>query len=244
MINPGGPGNSGIDYTVAVYDRLPAELKARFDVVSFDPRGVGRSGNAVCWDREEYDAAFASTQVDGRDRDRFPETVARARRLVAACVRESGRLLPYIGSGYVARDMDLLRAAVGDEKLSFIGLSYGTFLGTVYADLFPHRVRALVLDGVLDAGTHALNPYEEDRRQSAALDGALTRFLAWCSANPAACGFGGGDAEGALDRLVTELDEHPRTVETPEGVGTTNAAWLLFTVSIALTIAWNAWGSR
>ena len=148
---------------------------------------------------------------------------------------------PYVGTGYVARDLDLLRAAVGDRKLTFLGLSYGTFLGTVYADLFPHRVRALVLDGVLDAGSHALNPYEEDRRQSAALDGALTRFLAWCSGDPAGCGFGGGDAAGALDRLVTELDEHPRTVETAEGPGTTNAAWLLFTVSLALNGGRPAW---
>jgi pimeloyl-ACP methyl ester carboxylesterase len=241
VLNPGGPGGSGIDYTAAVYDRLPAELRSRFDIVSFDPRGVARSSGIECWDRAQYDAAFASTQVDGPDRDRFGETVTRARRLVQACVREAGRLLPYVGTGYVARDLDLLRQAVGDQKLTFLGLSYGTFLGTVYADLFPHRVRALVLDGVLDAGTHARKPYEEDRRQSAALDGALDRFLAWCSANPAACGFGAGDAAGALDRLVRELDDNPRTVPTAEGPGTTNAAWLLFTVSLALNGGRPAW---
>ena len=130
VLNPGGPGGSGVDFTAAVYDRLPAELRSRFDVVSFDPRGVARSGGIECWDRAEYDAAFASTQVDGPDRDRFGETVSRARRLVHACVRNAGRLLPYIGTGYVARDLDLLRAALGDRKLTYLGLSYGTFLGT------------------------------------------------------------------------------------------------------------------
>ncbi len=237
VINPGGPGGSGIDYTAAVYDRLPAELRARFDVVSFDPRGVGRSRQLECWSREQYETAFTSTQIDGPDRDRFPETVWRARRLVDACVRNAGALLPYVGTGYVARDMDLLRAALGERRLSYIGLSYGTFLGAVYSDLFPHRVRAFVLDGVIDPGSHALNPYEEDLRQSAALDGALTRFLAWCSADAAACGFGGGDAAGALDRLITELDDHPRVVPG----GTTGAAWLMFTVSLALNGGRRAW---
>ena len=241
FINPGGPGGDGIDYVVRTYDRLPQVLKDRFDVVGFDPRGTDRSAPVSCFTREEYDAAFRATRLYGPERTGFDEARARARQLVRACVQRSGDLLPYIGTEYVARDLDLLRAAVGDPKLSYLGLSYGSYLGTVYANLFPHRVRALALDGALDPVAFGRRVYVEDRRQNVALRRSLDRFLSWCATNAAECGFGNGDPAGALDRLLADLDANPRTVQTPEGPGTINATTFLIRANFALTEGRRIW---
>jgi pimeloyl-ACP methyl ester carboxylesterase len=242
FMNPGGPGGSGVDLAVGIMPELPQELRDRFDIVGFDPRGVARSDEVMCWNREEYDAAFAATQVLV-GLPSLEEALGRARSFIDACVQRSGDLLPYIGTEYVARDMDLLRAAVGDDELTYFGFSFGTFIGTVYANLFPERVRALALDGAYNPVTYARRPYAYDRGQFVALERSLDHFLAWCSANPEPCGFGNGDAEGAFDQLIAELDANPVTVETPEGPGTVNAATVLYEVSFTMNGGQAAWPS-
>lgn len=134
VLNPGGPGGSGLDLTWSYASLFPAALTDAFDLVGFDPRGVGRS-----------------TAVDCGDLDRSYTVVERD------CIDNSGDLLPYVGTANAARDMEQLRKALGDEKLTYLGFSYGTALGAVYADLFPGSVRALVLDGSVDPAAGQYN---------------------------------------------------------------------------------------
>ncbi|MGB8860262.1 MAG: alpha/beta fold hydrolase [Ilumatobacteraceae bacterium] len=134
VLNPGGPGGSGVDLAWGYASLFPSPLLARFDLVGFDPRGVSRS-----------------TPVDCGDLDRSFRVVERD------CVAHSGVLLPYVGTQNAARDMEQLRKALGDEQLTYLGFSYGTALGAVYADLFPDSVRALVLDGSVDPAAGEYN---------------------------------------------------------------------------------------
>jgi pimeloyl-ACP methyl ester carboxylesterase len=127
VLNPGGPGGSGVDLAWGYAAQFPPELLGRFDLVGFDPRGVGRS-----------------TAVDCGDLERSFRVVLRT------CLSHSGDLLPYVGTQNAARDMEQLRKALGDERLTYLGFSYGTALGAVYADLFPSSIRAAVLDGSVD----------------------------------------------------------------------------------------------
>lgn len=134
VLNPGGPGGSGIDLAWGYASLFPEELVARFDLVGFDPRGVSRSSPVDCGDLER------TFRVVERD-----------------CVARSGDLLPYVGTQNAARDMEQLRRALGDDQLTYLGFSYGTALGAVYADLFPNSVRALVLDGSVDPAAGEYN---------------------------------------------------------------------------------------
>ena len=149
LVNPGGPGGSGIDYALAADFVVTKEILARYDLIGFDPRGVGRSTPIHCLTDKETDQMIA---LDGT-----PSTPAQVQALMDAaktmadlCKTRAGVMLPFIGSANVARDMDLLRAILGDSKLNYLGKSYGTLIGAIYADLFPKRVGHLVLDGALD----------------------------------------------------------------------------------------------
>jgi pimeloyl-ACP methyl ester carboxylesterase len=115
FFNPGGPGGSGVDFVRSAYQTLPDELRARFDIVGFDPRGVARSSAVGCWSSEHYTLQFAQAKAR-LDTDAFTEAVRQAADFNRACVHNSKDLLPFVGTGYVARDLDLLRAAVGDES--------------------------------------------------------------------------------------------------------------------------------
>ncbi|GHF71519.1 proteinase [Kitasatospora xanthocidica] len=166
VLNPGGPGGSGVETVKSGgADSFGKQARAHFDLVGFDPRGVAGSRPAV--DCTPPDSApdrapdGASDQAaDGTDATAsplYPRTdaerraaLAEAERTTADCVARSGDLLPHVGTMDAARDIDVLRAALGDDKLTYLGWSYGTWLGTAYAEQFPHRVRALVLDGAVD----------------------------------------------------------------------------------------------
>ena len=236
FINPGGPGGSGVDAAVDLAPLLPAALGDSFDVVGFDPRGVARSSEVACWTRRDYDAAFAATQVVAGVPS-LGQSLRTARGFVEACRLRSGALLPYVGTESVARDMDLLRAAVGDERLTYLGLSYGTYIGTVYANLFPDRVRALVLDGAYDPAAYRDRPYDYDEGQYVALERSLSHFLRWCSAHRRRCGFGGGRAFAAFDALMTRLDADPQRVAG----GTVDAATVEMQVALMLDAGRAVW---
>src|SRR6266576_6793769 len=148
LMNPGGPGGSGVRFLRGFISYLK-NLNARFDVVSWDPRGVGASTAVTCLDGPQLDAFLALDSV--LDDQLEAETFYKANQDFAiGCSHRSGDLLPFMDSGSTARDMESIRAALGDSKLTYLGFSYGTFIGQWYAHLFPNRVRALVLDGVLD----------------------------------------------------------------------------------------------
>jgi pimeloyl-ACP methyl ester carboxylesterase len=208
LLNPGGPGESGIDSMGLFETVLSPELQRRFDLVSFDPRGVGKSEGIQCIDGPTTDKLLAL--------DPAPTTPGGVqalldgdRTLVAGCTSSAADLLPFVGTVDVARDMDRIRAALGEAKLTYFGFSYGTLLGAVYADLFPTHVRALVLDGAVDP---ALDAVTGDDAQSVALEHALSDFFANCSANPSCAWQPGGDLHAAFASLMASVKAHPLVV--------------------------------
>ncbi|MGW0750436.1 alpha/beta hydrolase [Streptomyces sp. NPDC002587] len=197
VVNPGGPGGSGIGYLQAYAGiGYPAPVRARYDMVSFDPRGVDRSSPVECLTGPQMDKY---TQVD-----QTPDDAAERARLVAAfkefaagCQARSQKVLPHVSTVDAARDMDLLRAVLGDEKLAYVGASYGTFLGATYADLFPDRVGRLVLDGAMDPSRPAL---DLNRDQTEGFETAFTAFAKDCAKRPG-CPLGQGDPAAVAARL-------------------------------------------
>ncbi|MBP2474071.1 pimeloyl-ACP methyl ester carboxylesterase [Crossiella equi] len=230
LVNPGGPGGSGVGFARAVVDQLPAAVAERFDVVGFDPRGVAGSSPLACLDAEQTRAAFATTPARRTPGD-FARGQALAADFVANCRAKSGALLPYVGTEYVARDIDVLRAALGDDRLNYYGVSFGTFIGTVYANLFPQRFRVLALDGGYDPEAYANDPYRYDLGQYLALEHSFERFLRWCGDTPAKCSFGDGKPFQAFDRLVADLDANP--VKDAAGNVTANGASLTYRIIFA-----------
>jgi pimeloyl-ACP methyl ester carboxylesterase len=153
FVNPGGPGGSGVGYVQGdLRTSFTEETLARFDIVGFDPRGVGSTEKVRCFDSPSDHAAFIAGWEYLGPAGRAQERVAarRSRELVARCWARSGWLLPHVSTANVARDLDRLRQAVGDARLTYTGYSYGTHLGQTYANMFPDKVRALVLDAVVD----------------------------------------------------------------------------------------------
>ncbi|MFF5448737.1 alpha/beta hydrolase [Streptomyces sp. NPDC012888] len=241
VLHPGGPGNSGVDFARNSYRALPAPLRDGFDVIGYDMRGVGRSGQVECWNDQEYSAAVdAARGVPGPGALRT--AVRQGLDFATACVQRAGGLVPFVGTGSNAKDLDLLRRALDEETLSFYGRSFGSYVGTVYAAQFPRRVRAMVLDGAYDPHRYADQPYAYDAVQFAALDAAVGRFLDWCARSPAACGFGDGQPRQAFERLKRALDADP--VITPNGrpaSGYTLAYRLMFNINAGRAV-WPALG--
>lgn len=157
FFNPGGPGDSGVSALPELYDLFPAQVRADFDLVSFDPRGVGGSAGVFCFPSPDQESALVNQAPVGFPvgRDEQQTWIEVYRQFGQACGDNAGPVLGHMSTANVARDMDRLRQAVGDPKLNYLGISYGTYLGATYANLFPSRVRAMVLDSDIDAGAWA-----------------------------------------------------------------------------------------
>ena len=196
----GGPGQSGIALLREGRDFL-APLNERFDLVAFDQRGV----SIDCGPTPDPDPDLAEPHdVDAG------ELARRSREIGRLCLQRNPTLLPYLTTGNAARDLDRLRAALGEKRLTYIGGSYGTILGSTYSSLFPGRVRAMALDGPVD-DVWVNRPLEATREQVMSFEGSLDRFAMLCARSPS-CGFGGDDPETALDALVDRLDRAPLPV--------------------------------
>lgn len=199
LFNPGGPGGSGIEFLEAAAAVVPVELADRFDLVSFDPRGVGASAAIDCV--VDFDDEV-SLLADGDDQA-WDALVADAEALADECTSVSLDLAPYVGTNNAARDLDMIRAALGDDQLSYVGFSYGTRLGATYAELFPDRVRALVLDG-------GVKPTDDlaqiGLEQGPGFDAALESFAAACDADED-CPFGTDDIAPTLEVYAGLVDE-------------------------------------
>jgi pimeloyl-ACP methyl ester carboxylesterase len=171
VINPGGPGGSGVEY--ALPSGLRREVLQRYDLVTFDPRGVGRSDPVRCVPATPVHPRGPDTRADGG----FSAALADATRVANACYAKYGDRLAVYNTTAVAHDMELLRQALGEPKLTYLGYSYGTFLGAVYATLYPDRVRAMVLDGAVDPNAGELSNQEDQAR---GFEDAYDRFAADC----------------------------------------------------------------
>lgn len=209
FFNFGGPGASSVDFLQTGGAGFLATLNQRFDLVAFDPRGVGQSSPAIdC--RVDQEAIGLGSQPFPTPLDiDVPAFVAKSQAYVDACLT-NGEILAHVSTANVARDLDVLRAAVGDEKLNYLGFSYGTFLGATYASLFPDNYRALVLDGAVDPQKYVHDPSGLGVDQTAGFERAFSRFLEACAADQVACsGFGGPDPRLAFDQLVAAADANP-----------------------------------
>jgi pimeloyl-ACP methyl ester carboxylesterase len=211
VINPGGPGASGVNYARAARSQFTAPLRETFDIVGFDPRGVGESAPIHCLSGSQLDAYFAA--------DPTPDNAAEQAAYVksqqgfsAGCEARSGKLLAHVSTVDAARDIDVLRAALGDRQLYFLGASYGTFLGATYAGLFPARVGRMVLDGALDP---TLSNEALLQGQTKGFQVALDSFIADCQ-HRSDCPLPSDQqaAEAKINGLLKSLDAQPE----PTGV--------------------------
>ncbi len=213
LTNPGGPGASGVEFLRNEASSMSA-LNRRFDLIGFDPRGVGASAPVRCLDGPQEDAfnALDSVLDDPQEKD---AVIQADKDFAAGCQRKSAKVLPFVDTASTARDMDLIRQAVGDEELTYLGFSYGTYLGQMYGHLFPTHVRALALDGVLDP---TLSANDLLLAQIVGFEQNLQAFYADCRArktggNP--CRYGqSGDPQTKLNALMARLDVNPMRVGT------------------------------
>ncbi|MFO0591306.1 MAG: alpha/beta hydrolase [Polyangiaceae bacterium] len=175
LLNPGGPGGSGVSLAKAAGVFFPQDLKDRFDLIGFDPRGeAGSTPSIDCVDSLDALVGLDMTPDDAAERKALTDVT---KAFVEGCQSRSGDLLAHIGTDSIVRDMDMLREALGDDKLTYLGYSYGTFLGAVYADTFPDHVRALVLDGPLDP---SLTNEQFIEGQAYGFEVELEQMFAWC----------------------------------------------------------------
>ncbi len=249
LVNPGGPGFGGSSLADDAEYYFSTTLLQYFDIIAWDPRGTGESSPAVdCID--QYDEYFGL--------DSPPDTPEEKQALIDAglafdqqCEEGSGSILPYISTRSSATDMNTIREALGEDKISYVGFSYGSELGATWATLFPNTVRAAVLDGAVDPNSTAL---EEGLSQATGFEQQLNAFLANCAKTPSCAFYNGGAPEVALDKLLLDIDSVPLVVRadrTPvtQGVMFTAIAQAMYSDSLwpqldsALALAQNGDGS-
>jgi pimeloyl-ACP methyl ester carboxylesterase len=231
VVNPGGPGGSGVQYALAARSELPAAVLARFDIVGFDPRGVGGSEPALhCLTGPQLDQ-YLATDDEPATAAQLATVVQQSKLFAARCEQNSAALLPYVGTENAARDLDVLRAALGDARLSYLGKSYGTYLGAWYAELFPQRVRALVLDGAVDPDTPSL---QSDITQAQGFQVAFASFASWC-VTTSGCPLGRPAARAAakVQGLITRANATPLANQLNDGQPA-NGAMLVTGIAAAL----------
>ena len=214
LINPGGPGASGVDFVRDSLDYAASDaLQRDFTIVGFDPRGVGASSAVSCAANDaELDVIFFGDESDwieaevGSD-EWLAASEADGRELGAACLEHTGPLLGFVDTVSAARDLDMLRAALGDETLSYLGFSYGTYLGATYAELFPTRAGRLVLDGAIDPST---SEFDVTRTQARGFEDALDAYLADCLTRKG-CPFDVtvDEVRTRIAEVITRLDKEP-----------------------------------
>jgi pimeloyl-ACP methyl ester carboxylesterase len=200
LVNPGGPGASGVEYGYAAEYIVSKEILASYDLIGFDPRGVGGSSAERCLTNSETDRLVEANgpPVDGLDMATLEKS---SKMLAARCEAKLGDRLKFLGSVDGVRDMDLMRTVLGDKRLNYLGKSYGTYLGLVYASMFPKNVGRFVLDGVVDP---KLSANELNKAQAVGFEIALDAFLSDCVAKKE-CFFQGTLAEARAE--ITRLQE-------------------------------------
>lgn len=233
LFNLGGPGLSGADMFAENVDDWAA-LRAKYDLIGFDPRGTGASVPALdCLSAAQKEAIRGQVSAP-----RSPAEVVLARELGvlqgSACLDKYPEHLPFVGTANVARDMDAIRAALGQERISYFGMSYGTFLGATYADMFPGRTARVLLDSAMDpAADYVQVRHDQALEQQVVFD----RFVADCAAHPP-CPIRPDDALATVRQLITELDGEPFT----DGSGTLSGSRATGLIESANYTPTSLWG--
>ncbi|HEX4434454.1 MAG TPA: alpha/beta hydrolase [Acidimicrobiales bacterium] len=230
VIDPGGPGVSGIDDMANELSALTPQLLDDFDIVMFDPRGVERSDPVSCG----TDTGSAASDPAPSTPSEQAATIQGLRQFADACEKNSANLLPHVGSTDAARDMDRLRQALGDTGLTYMGQSYGTLLGLTYAALFPTHIRAMVLDSVIDP---ALSFDQITTGQADGFEAILNAFFTWCAGSSACRWRPSGDPTTALLALLQAAQASP----VPAGGGDLAGAGQLYDAVLGSLYSQSDW---
>lgn len=206
LMNPGGPGGSGVELLVNIAGSIPAAVTQRFDLVGFDPRGVGHSSPVKCLSAANEDALFAA-EPDPKSQAEFNDVVALNKTVGDACGAKYKDQLALYSTEQSARDIDALRQGVGDAKTNYLGFSYGTLLGATYAQLFPKNIRAMVLDGAVDPKQGYVAGAES---QAAGFQHAFDNFAKWCKDNASTCPIA-NDPQGEVLKAMNDARKNPIT---------------------------------
>jgi pimeloyl-ACP methyl ester carboxylesterase len=198
VVNPGGPGASGADAAIGLALTLPTEVLSRFDIVGFDPRGVGLSTPVECISDDMKERIVASEPRPTTDQQ-LDDAFALTKEIADGCAKEYGDALGTFNTVDTARDMEQLRQSLGDEKLTYLGYSYGTTLGSTYAELFPDKTRALVLDGVVDP---TIDKKTAAEARATAFEAGFDAFAANCVGLIAGCPVGASPRQWVTDLLA------------------------------------------
>jgi pimeloyl-ACP methyl ester carboxylesterase len=217
FFNFGGPGASTADYLEFYGTALWPVFNQRYDIIAMDPRGVGQSEPSIdCKANQETEGIYGQPFTTPENLD--PKAlVSKDLKYIGKCISLNKTILPHVSTANVARDMDLLRRSFGEDKLNYFGYSYGTFLGSTYASLFPKNYKRMVLDGPVDATDYINDPLSDLSSQSDGFERALGRFFQACARDQVACsGFGGADPWDAYDQLVDQANETPIPAGGPD----------------------------
>ncbi|QXJ22781.1 alpha/beta fold hydrolase [Actinomadura graeca] len=226
VFGPGGPGDSGVDRVVEGISRFSPEVRRRFDIISFDPRGVGRSNPITCSD--DLTARRPSPKVETEAA--FRATLAYNTKLRADCRERTGPLFDHLDTLSTVHDLEAVRVALGEPKLTFHGSSYGTMLGAQYAETYPHRIRAMVLESVLDHSVPTARVLLRD--QGLAAQDSFNEFVKWCTANTG-CALHGRDVRAVWKDLLDRAERGE--LENPSKPGAR-----LSSIDLVNTIAFRA----
>ncbi len=211
VINPGGPGASGVEFLAGAAQMMPSAITDRFDLVSFDPRGVGASTPVSCIDDDDK-AESLDGDLTPDDADEVADAVEDQEELREGCQERSAELLDHMSTADVAADLDLIRAAVGDERLTYLGYSYGTAIGAAYATMFPETTRALVLDGSVSPGA---SEEEVTLAQAQGFEATYANFVEQCNAS-SECLLG-PDAAASIAAVRAQLEASPIRTKSDHG---------------------------
>jgi pimeloyl-ACP methyl ester carboxylesterase len=221
FLNPGGPGGSGLLRGAVSKNYFQPQVLDRFDIIGFDPRGVARSNPLRCFrTKEEADAVNEGWYSLPITKEEIASSIRQSKAYTDYCKINAGPLLNHMSTEAVARDLDIMREAVGDKQLNFVGFSYGTLIGSTYANIFPQRTRAMVIDGNVDPQLRLTNGTEYDRQRAKGFEIALDAMLKRCdSAGVAKCAFAGNARQKFEDMKAALRKNGPVTMPDGNKVG-------------------------
>lgn len=233
LVDPGGPGFGGTFLAENTTSYFGGDLVEAFDIIGWDPRGTGESTPFVdCIDN--YDKYFTADPTPQNEAEKTA-LIDATRLFSEECQKKSGEILPYISTNNTVRDMDSIRAALGEDKITYFGFSYGSELGATWATMFPTTVRAAVLDGAVDPNAGYI---QAGLDQAKGFDSEFNKFLAECSSRKTCKFHNNGDAEGAYDKLIEELDAKPLVVSKDRAAVNQSVAYTAISEAMYSSVSW------